>query len=87
MYSEKKIHFIMLIERHWTTNDILEMTIEKLQLIATCNTLALQKTKFLKWWNSSVPSRDARRFPAQPVSEEKLLPFLIKCVWWAGVSI
>jgi len=77
----------MQIEKHWTTNEILEMTLEKLQMIATCNTSAQQKIKFMKWWNSSTPSREARKFPPKPVSEEKLGPFLNKCVWWAGVRM
>ena len=42
------------------------MTLEKLQMVATCNTTANHKIKFLKWWNSSTPSRDARRFPPRP---------------------
>ena len=39
-----------------------EMTLEKLQMVATCMPGA-QKTKILKWWNSSAPSREARKFP------------------------
>ena len=62
------------------------MTLEKLQMVATCNTTADHKIKFLKWWNSSTPSRDARRFPPRPVSETLLGPFLNRCVWYAGVS-
>ena len=62
------------------------MTLEKLQMVATCNTMADHKIKFLKWWNSSTPSRDARRFPPRPVSETLLGPFLNRCVWYAGIS-
>ena len=62
------------------------MTLEKLQMVATCNTTADHKIKFLKWWNSSTPSRDARHFPPRPVSESLLGPFLNRCVWYAGVK-
>ena len=55
-------------------------------MVATCNIMADHKIKFLKWWNSSTPSRDARRFPPRPVSETLLGPFLNRCVWYAKVS-
>ena len=62
-----------------------EMTLEKLQMVATCNMPGTQKTKILRWWNSSAPSREARKFPPKPVSENSLPLFLPKCVWYAGV--
>ena len=62
-----------------------EMTLEKLQMVATCNMLGVQKTKILKWWNSSTPSRQAKKFPHKPVSENLLPLFLAKYVWYAGV--
>ena len=54
-------------------------------MVATCSMLGAQKTKILKWWNSSAPSREARKFPPKPVSENSLPLFLAKCVWYAGV--
>lgn len=75
-----KFNLCKQIEKHWMTNEVLEMTLEKLQMIATCNTSPLQKTKLLKKWNSSMPSPEARRFPPRPISEEKLLPFLNKSI-------
>ena len=62
------------------------MTLEKLQMVATCNTMADHKMKFLKWWNSSTPSRNTRRFPPTPMSESLLGPFLNHCVWYIGIS-
>ena len=62
-----------------------EMTLEKLQMVATCSMPGVQKTKILKWWNSSAPSREARKFLQKPVSENSLPLFLAKCVWYAGV--
>ena len=62
-----------------------KMTLEKLQMVATCSMPGAQKTKILKWWNSSAPSREARKFPPKPVSENSLPFFLAKCIWYAGV--
>ena len=62
-----------------------EMTLEKLQMVATCSMPGVQKTKILKWWNSSAPSREARKFPPKPMSENSLPLFLAKCVWYTGV--
>ena len=62
-----------------------EMTLEKLQMVATCSMPGAQKTKILRWWNSSAPSREARKFPPKPVSENSLPLFFAKCVWYAGV--
>ena len=62
-----------------------EMTLEKLQMVATCNMPGAHKAKILKWWNSSTPSREARKFPVKPVSENLLPLFLVKCAWYAGV--
>ena len=64
---------------------MLEMTLEKLQMVATCSMLGAQKAKILRWWNSSAPSREARKFPPKPVSENSLPLFLAKCIWYAGV--
>ena len=64
---------------------MLEMTLEKLQMVTTCSMPGAQKTKILKWWNSSAPSREARKFPSKPMSENSLPLFLAKCVWYAGV--
>ena len=62
-----------------------EMTLEKLQMVATCSMTGAQKTKILKWWNSSAPSHEARKFPQKPVSENSLPVFLAKCVWYVTV--
>ena len=62
------------------------MSLEKLQMVAICNTTADHKIKFLKWWNSSTPSCDARRFSPRPMLETLLGPFLNRCVSYAGVS-
>ena len=62
------------------------MTLEKLQMVATCNMPGAQKTKILKWWNSSAPSRKARKFPQKPVFENLLPLFLAKYVWYVEIK-
>jgi hypothetical protein len=63
------------------------MTLEKLQLIATCNVSKEHKVKWLTWWNSSVQTREARRFPLKPAGEVELKSFLAKACWYSGVSV
>jgi hypothetical protein len=64
----------------------LELTLEKLQLIATTSVPPHHKNRWIKWWNSSVPTREAVRFPLKPVNEDRLNSFLVRAAWWAGVS-
>ncbi len=65
----------------------LELTLDKLQLIATSAVLPHHKLRWLKWWNSSVHTREAVRFPVRPVNDERLNSFIVKAAWWAGVSL
>jgi hypothetical protein len=62
------------------------MTLEKLQLIATCNVNSNYKVKWLRWWNSSTQTKEVIRFPLKPVGENELKSFLVKACWYAGVS-
>ena len=64
----------------------LELTLDKLQLIATTTVPPHHKLRWLKWWNSSVHTREAVRFPLKPVNEERLNSFIVRAAWWAGVS-
>ena len=73
------------IERHWTLFSVPELTLEKLQLIATSNASPSYKVKWLKWMNSSRASHEARRFPPRLVNEDKLSTFLAKACWYVGV--
>lgn len=64
-----------------------ELTLEKLQLIATAKASSNFKIKWLEYFNSSPSTREARRLPPKSVNEDKLGIFLAKACWWAGVSI
>ncbi len=81
------MHSTSQIERHWTMNSTPELTLEKLQLIATSNVAPIHKVKWIKLFNSSVATREASRFPAKPANEEKLGNFLVRACWWAGVCV
>lgn len=83
--SDKPI--VTQIERHYTLNSLSpELNLEKLQLIATSKASPASKIKWLEYLNSSASTREARRLPAKPITEEKLAFFLAKACFWAGVS-
>jgi hypothetical protein len=64
----------------------LELTLEKLQLIATTSVTPYHKLRWLRWWNSSIHTRKAVRFPLKLVNEDRLNTFILRAAWWAGVS-
>lgn len=74
------------IERHWSLYAVQELTLDKLQLIATANATPSHKVKWLTWLNSSAPTREARRFPPRPANDDKITSFLSKACWYAAVS-
>jgi hypothetical protein len=75
------------IERHYTLNSLLlELNLEKLQLIATSRASPAFKIKWLEYFNSSASTREARRLPPKPINDDKLAIFLAKTCFWAGVS-
>jgi hypothetical protein len=72
---------------HYATNSLqLEMHVDKLQLIATSTANNHMKVSWLVWWNSSTPTRAARKFLDAPIGEEKLSPWLGKACWYARIS-
>jgi len=77
----------MQIERHWSHNAVPELTLEKLQLIATIAVDPRHKVKWLKWMNDNTHTREAWRFPPRPVNEEKLGIFLAKAAYYAGLCL
>ncbi len=89
---ENVLHLVFLfisgclqIERHWSHNAVPELTLEKLQLIATATVEPRHKVKWLNWMNASTYTREACRFPPRPVNEDKLASFLSKACYYAGV--
>jgi len=47
MLSTNNRFLVIHVERYWSSNEVLEMTLEKLEMEATCNTTPYHKTKFL----------------------------------------
>ena len=79
--------YVTQIERHYTLNSLSpELNLEKLQLIATSKVSPAWKIKWLEYFNSSASTREARRLPPKPINEERLINFLAKASFWAGVS-
>jgi len=63
-----------------------DMTIEKLQKVATTNVDASFKARWLQWWNSSADIKLQNKFPpALPLREKVLDDWLVKASWWAQV--
>ena len=65
----------------------IEMTLEKLQLIATAAVEPKYKVRWLKWWNSGSFNREAIRFPKSPPSDDTLKPWINKASFWVGVRL
>jgi len=72
------------IERHWNLFASPELTLEKLQMIATSNASPKYKVMWIRWMNASAPTREARCFPTRPVNEDKLMIFWQRRVGMLG---
>ena len=62
-----------------------EMTLEKLQLLATAKVPGKYKERWLRWWNMSKESRVTYNFPKSPCSTDSLRPWVEIASFWAGV--
>ena len=72
--------------RHWDVyQEKPEMTVEKLQLIATAKVSAKHKERWLRWWNMSKESRATYNFPPKPASDHHLRIWIDQAAFWAGV--
>jgi hypothetical protein len=76
------------IDRHFSTFLVTDMTIEKLQKVATAHVDAHFKAKWLRWWNSPADVKDKNRFPSSlPLREKVLENWLNKASFWAQVHL
>ena len=73
------------INSHYNSSLKPEMTIEKLQKIATSQVEGVHKAKWLRWWNSSSMRRAAYRFLPPNFKEANLDFWLNKAMFWAQV--
>lgn len=74
------------INLHYSRHKDPEMTIERLQKVATANVDNDLKTKWLKWWNDSKEFRRSVRFLEPNDMKDKALEnWLAQAVLWAQV--
>ena len=71
------------IEMHFSLFSKPQMSIEKLQKIATATVEPKYKARWLQWWNSSTTVRGGNKFPLSDVKETVLDAWLIKAAFWA----
>ena len=75
------------INRHFSISTSPDMTIEKLQKVATSAVEPEYKAKWLHWWNSSTMVRIEKKFPSEsPVKVTVLEIWLAKASFWAQVQ-
>lgn len=76
----------MQIDRHFSTFQIPDMSIEKLQKVATSHVDASVKTKWLRLWNSPTNVKEQEKFPSVlPLREKVLDEWLHRASFWAQV--
>jgi hypothetical protein len=63
------------------------MCLEKLQYFATAVASPSFKAQWLKWWNSSIHTREALHFLPKGFTNKDLEPWLNKASFWARVII
>ena len=73
---------ISQIAKHWSTNLVPKMTIEKLQSLASSCIPALEKENILQIWNESKEIRLVHRFPVGPFNDNVFNLYLQKHVFW-----
>jgi hypothetical protein len=76
------------IDRHFSTFMYPDMTIEKLQKMATTHVDASFKAKWLWWWNSSAKVKMENQFPSSlPLRQKILNDWLNKAFFWTQVHL
>ena len=73
------------INSHFSLFKKTEMTIEKLQKVATAAVEPRFKARWLHWWNSGSILRASFRFPVADVKESILDTWLNRATFWAQV--
>jgi hypothetical protein len=64
---------MLQIDRHFSTFKYPDMTIEKLQKVATTHGDAYFKAKWLRWWNSPAKVKIENQFPSTVLLRDKFL--------------
>ena len=79
--------FLQHVKLHWESKEKPEMTLEKLQMVATTVVAPEFRVRWLRWWNAGPLVRAGVRFPKAPVSDNRLLEWLNKAAFYARVSV
>lgn len=77
----------MQINKHWTSNSKPDLTLEKLQKIATTRVPGHFKARWLKWWNSSSMSRVSFYLTSNDTKDSELDAWLSQTSFWAHVLL
>jgi hypothetical protein len=78
--------FSLQIDRHYSTFLVSDMSIEKLQKVATTHVDASIKARWLWWWNSPSDVKTINKFPiAIPLREKVLDDWFHRASIWAHV--
>ena len=65
--------FVCQIDRDFSTFFLPDMTIEKLQKVATTHVDAHFKARWLRWWNFTTEFKEENKFPLAPPLRKKVL--------------
>ena len=86
VYSLTLHYSFLQIDHHFSTFLVPDMTIEKLQKVATTHVDASFKARWLWWWNSPAEVKSKNKFPSSlPLQEKTLNDWLHKASLWAHV--
>jgi hypothetical protein len=77
--------FLLQVKLLWENKEKPEMTLEKLQMVATTVVAPEFRVRWLRWWNAGPLVRAGVKFPKAPVSDNRLLQWLNKAAFYAGV--
>jgi arginine exporter protein ArgO len=85
MRFDYPLRFELQITKHWSKNEKPEMSLDRLQLIATAMAPHHHKARWLSFWNSGTHTGEALYFPAKGFKTEELEAWLNKASFWTGV--
>jgi hypothetical protein len=83
-YIDSTLYSFLQITKHWSNTEKPEMTLERLQLIATTVAASLHKVRWLTFWNLGTHTREVLHFPAKGFTEKELEAWLNRASFWAG---
>jgi hypothetical protein len=83
--TDYSVHSFFQITKHWSNNEKPEMTLERLQPIATAVAAPPHTVEWLQNWTSSFHTHEAFHFPSKGFVENELEASLNKASFWIGI--